>query len=65
MIARARANADRPENSDQRQPSLLVGDVAALAFPDRSFDLVISTTWPTRRPVWPRSAACCAQAPGR
>ena len=43
MIARARANADRPENSDQRQPSLLVGDVAALAFPDRSFDLVVST----------------------
>jgi SAM-dependent methyltransferase len=43
MIARARANADRPGNSDQRRPSLLVGDVAALAFPDRSFDLVVST----------------------
>ena len=43
MIARARANADRPANSDQRRPSLLVGDVAALAFPDRSFDLVVST----------------------
>ncbi|HET7519446.1 MAG TPA: class I SAM-dependent methyltransferase [Actinomycetes bacterium] len=43
MIARARANADRPENSDQRQPSFLVGDVASLAFPDRSFDLVVST----------------------
>jgi SAM-dependent methyltransferase len=43
MIARARANADRPGNSDQRRPSFLVGDVAALAFPDRSFDLVVST----------------------
>jgi SAM-dependent methyltransferase len=43
MVARARANADRPGNSDRRRPSLLVGDVAALAFPDRSFDLVVST----------------------
>ena len=43
MIARARANADRPGNSDQPRPSFLVGDVAALAFPDRSFDLVVST----------------------
>jgi SAM-dependent methyltransferase len=43
MIARARANADPPGNRDQRRPSLLVGDVAALAFPDGSFDLVIST----------------------
>jgi ubiquinone/menaquinone biosynthesis C-methylase UbiE len=43
MIARARANADRPGNRDQRRPSLLVGDVATLAFPDRSFDLVVST----------------------
>ena len=43
MLARARANADRPGNSDQRRPTLLVGDVAALAFPDRSFDLVVST----------------------
>jgi SAM-dependent methyltransferase len=43
MIARARANADRPGNRDQRRPSLLVGDVAALAFPGRSFDLVVST----------------------
>jgi SAM-dependent methyltransferase len=43
MIARAQANADRPGNRDQRRPSLLVGDVAALAFPDRSFDLVVST----------------------
>ena len=43
MITRARANADRSANSDQRPPTLLVGDVAALAFPDRSFDLVVST----------------------
>jgi SAM-dependent methyltransferase len=43
MIARARANADRPGNGDQRRPSFLVGDVAALAFPDGSFDLVVST----------------------
>jgi SAM-dependent methyltransferase len=43
MIDRARANADRPGNSDQRRPTFLVGDVAALAFPDRSFDLVVST----------------------
>jgi SAM-dependent methyltransferase len=43
MITRARANADRPGNRDQRRPSFLVGDVAALAFPNRSFDLVVST----------------------
>jgi SAM-dependent methyltransferase len=43
MITRARANADRPETGDQRRPEFLVGDVAALAFPDESFDLVVST----------------------
>jgi SAM-dependent methyltransferase len=43
MIARAQANANRPGNADQRRPSFLVGNVAALAFPDRSFDLVVST----------------------
>jgi SAM-dependent methyltransferase len=43
MIRRARANADRRGNRDQRRPSFLVGDVASLAFPDRSFDLVVST----------------------
>jgi SAM-dependent methyltransferase len=42
MIARARANADRPGNSDQRRPSFVLGDVAALA-PNGSFDLVVST----------------------
>jgi ubiquinone/menaquinone biosynthesis C-methylase UbiE len=43
MIARARANADRLGDGDQPRPSFLVGDGAALAFPDRSFDLVVST----------------------
>jgi ubiquinone/menaquinone biosynthesis C-methylase UbiE len=43
MIERARANAAHRGNGDQRGPSFLVGDVAALAFPDRSFDLVVST----------------------
>jgi SAM-dependent methyltransferase len=43
MIARTRANTNRSGNGDQRRPSFLVGDVAALAFPDRSFDLVVST----------------------
>jgi SAM-dependent methyltransferase len=43
MISRARATADRPGNGDQRRPSFLVGDVASLAFPDQSFDLVVST----------------------
>jgi SAM-dependent methyltransferase len=43
MIARAQANADRPGSGDQRRPAFLVGDVASLAFPDRSFDLVVST----------------------
>jgi SAM-dependent methyltransferase len=43
MIARARANADRLGDSDQRRSSFLVGDVASLAFADGSFDLVVST----------------------
>ena len=43
MIARARANTDRRNNGDQHRPSFLVGDVASLAFPDGSFDLVVST----------------------
>jgi SAM-dependent methyltransferase len=43
MITRARANADRLGNGDGRRPEFLVGDVAALAFPDQSFDLVVST----------------------
>jgi SAM-dependent methyltransferase len=43
MIQRARANADRRGNGDEHGPSFLVGDVASLAFPDGSFDLVVST----------------------
>jgi SAM-dependent methyltransferase len=42
MIERARANADRSADGGRR-PSFLVGDVASLAFPDGSFDLVVST----------------------
>lgn len=43
MIGRARANADRSGDGDERGPSFLVGDVASLAFPDGSFDVVVST----------------------
>jgi SAM-dependent methyltransferase len=42
MIARARANADRGV-AVERQPTFVVGGVAALPFPDSSFDLVVST----------------------
>jgi ubiquinone/menaquinone biosynthesis C-methylase UbiE len=45
MIERARTNADRAGDGDERdlRPSFLVGDVASLAFPDGSFDLVVRT----------------------
>jgi SAM-dependent methyltransferase len=43
MIRRARANADRAGSGDEGRLSILVGDVASLAFPDGSFDLVVST----------------------
>jgi SAM-dependent methyltransferase len=43
MIELARGNVDRSEDGDGRLPSFLVGDVASLAFPDGSFDLVVST----------------------
>jgi SAM-dependent methyltransferase len=43
MVERARANVDRLGDWDERRPSFLVGDVASLAFPDGSFDLVVST----------------------
>jgi SAM-dependent methyltransferase len=43
MIARARANADGSQDDDERRPSFVVGDVASMAFPDGSFDLVVST----------------------
>jgi SAM-dependent methyltransferase len=43
MIERARANAARHPKADQRSPTFIVGDVAALPFEDAAFDLVIST----------------------
>lgn len=43
MIERARANANRAGDGDDRRPSFHVGDVASLPFPDGSFDLVVST----------------------
>jgi len=43
MIERARANAERATPVAGLRPSFLVGDVAALPFPDTSFDLVVST----------------------
>jgi ubiquinone/menaquinone biosynthesis C-methylase UbiE len=43
-IARADANVARAfRRDDPRRPDFQVGDVAALPFPDRSFDLVVST----------------------
>jgi SAM-dependent methyltransferase len=43
MVERARANTDRLGNGAERRPSFVVGDVASLAFPHESFDLVVST----------------------
>jgi ubiquinone/menaquinone biosynthesis C-methylase UbiE len=43
MIERARINAGRAEDLAGTRPTFLVGDVASLAFPDASFDLVVST----------------------
>ena len=42
MIERARANAERAVSAERR-PTFVVGGVAALPFPDASFDLVVST----------------------
>ena len=42
MIARARANAEHTVPAERR-PTFVVGGVAALPFPDGSFDLVVST----------------------
>ncbi len=42
MIERARANADRSVATNLR-PTFEVASVSALPFPDRSFDLVVST----------------------
>jgi SAM-dependent methyltransferase len=43
MVGRARANAGRRGDDGRPRPSFLVGDAAALAFPDGAFDLVVST----------------------
>jgi ubiquinone/menaquinone biosynthesis C-methylase UbiE len=43
MIERARANAERSQDGDERRLEFIVGDVASLSFPDGSFDLVVST----------------------
>jgi SAM-dependent methyltransferase len=43
MVERARANAVHRANGGGRSPRFLVGDVASLAFPDTSFDVVVST----------------------
>jgi SAM-dependent methyltransferase len=43
MIEIARENADDMADESQRRPTFLQGDVAALPFPDGSFDLVVST----------------------
>jgi len=43
MIERARRNAERAGNGNERRPAFGVGDVASLPFPDASFDLVVST----------------------
>ena len=43
MIERARVNADRAVDGNERRPSFLVADVASMPFPDGTFDLVVST----------------------
>jgi len=43
MIERARANAVRAGDGNERRPSFLVGDVASIPFSEGSFDLVVST----------------------
>ena len=43
MIERARANAEHSGHGGGRRPSFLVADVSSLAFPDASFDAIVST----------------------
>jgi ubiquinone/menaquinone biosynthesis C-methylase UbiE len=52
MVERARANAVRTANGGRHSPSFLVGDVASLAFPDGSFDLVVSRSPGCGNRVW-------------
>ena len=63
MIERARANAN--SSSDGRGASFLVGDVASMAFPDASFDLVVSALsmhhWNDPSAGWRRSIECYAR----
>ena len=69
MIERARANADRVA-AEQHQPSFVVGDVAALPFPDVSFDLVVSTLsmhhWDDAKAgLAEESVGCCVRMDAR
>jgi ubiquinone/menaquinone biosynthesis C-methylase UbiE len=43
MIERAQRKAERLPGADAHRPRFVVGDVAALAFPDESVDLVVSS----------------------
>jgi SAM-dependent methyltransferase len=43
MIERAQTNAGRAPHLADPSPAFVVGDAASLPFPDRSFDLVVST----------------------
>jgi SAM-dependent methyltransferase len=43
MIERARMKAERARNGADSLPSFVVGNAAALPFPDGTFDLVVST----------------------
>src|SRR6266545_6942703 len=69
MIERARANADRPGTARRAgRRSLSATWPRWRSLTDRSTwssARCRCTTGPTRRRAWPRSAACCAQAPGR
>ena len=69
MVERARANADRPGNADERRRRSSLAMWPRWRSPtDRStWSSAPSrcTTGPTRRRGWPRSAGCCAQPAGR
>lgn len=70
MSGSARANTVRSEANGRRKPSFLVRDVASLAFPRGSLDLVVSTLsmhdWADPSAGLAGSAACSALgSPGR